>query len=39
MELPTRVQIVRGEMLERERACFRGRQIRSSLQMGAISTE
>lgn len=31
--------MVRGLMLPNERACFGGIQTRSSLQMGAISTE
>lgn len=38
-EFPIRAQIVKGWMFPRERASLRGMQTRSSLQMGAISTE
>lgn len=34
-----RVQMVRGEMLDSCLASFGGRTVRSSLQIGAISTE
>jgi len=39
MELPTQVQTVSGLILLSVRACLRGMQMRSSLQIGTFSTE
>lgn len=39
MDDPTRVHITSGEMLDSDRANLAGRQTRSSLHIGAISTE